>query len=55
MVHPYEGMPADMVAYPGFLADPDRAAIDERLARASGDDLASIIYTSGTTGAPKGS
>ncbi|MBK9158679.1 MAG: hypothetical protein IPM11_11320 [Micropruina sp.] len=28
------------------------APVDERLAQASGDDLASIIYTSGTTGVP---
>lgn len=30
------------------------AAVEQRMAEASGDDLASIIYTSGTTGAPKG-
>jgi long-chain acyl-CoA synthetase len=28
--------------------------LEERLARASGDDIATIIYTSGTTGDPKG-
>lgn len=31
-----------------------KAPVGERLAQASGDDLASIIYTSGTTGVPKG-
>lgn len=30
------------------------AAVDDRLAAASADDLATIIYTSGTTGEPKG-
>ena len=30
------------------------AVIDERLRRASMDDLATLIYTSGTTGEPKG-
>jgi long-chain acyl-CoA synthetase len=32
---------------------PDRA-VDERIARISHDDLATLIYTSGTTGRPKG-
>lgn len=35
-------------------APADTAAVDERLAAASADDLATIIYTSGTTGEPKG-
>ena len=30
------------------------AELDERLQRASTDDLATLIYTSGTTGEPKG-
>ncbi|HHU38720.1 MAG TPA: long-chain fatty acid--CoA ligase [Propionibacterium sp.] len=30
------------------------ASVQQRLAEASGDDLASIIYTSGTTGEPRG-
>ncbi|HEY6869057.1 MAG TPA: AMP-binding protein, partial [Novosphingobium sp.] len=30
------------------------AALDERIARASGDDIVDIIFTSGTTGKPKG-
>lgn len=54
VVHPYEGMPDDVVSYTDFMAEPDLAAIDARLAEADGDDLASIIYTSGTTGNPKG-
>lgn len=41
---------ADEVA----AAPPDGGAVDAALARASGDDLATIIYTSGTTGPPKG-
>lgn len=51
---PWEGMPDDLVAFDDFLSTPDHAAIDARLAEASGDDLISIIYTSGTTGDPKG-
>lgn len=54
IVHPYEGMPENLVAYEDFLADPDEEAIEARFAEASGEDLASIIYTSGTTGDPKG-
>lgn len=54
IVHPYEGLPDDLVSYEDFLKAPDEAAIADRLSRADGDDLASIIYTSGTTGAPKG-
>ncbi len=53
VVHPYENMPDGLVGYQDFMGVPD-AATSERLARADGDDLASIIYTSGTTGAPKG-
>ncbi|AQP48685.1 long-chain fatty acid--CoA ligase [Tessaracoccus aquimaris] len=54
IVHPYQGMGDKVVSYTDFMADPDLAALDARLAEASGDDLASIIYTSGTTGNPKG-
>ena len=43
---------ADLLARP---AGPDAAArLDQRLAQASADELASIIYTSGTTGVPRG-
>lgn len=34
--------------------DTDTARVDERLAGAHADELASLIYTSGTTGEPKG-
>lgn len=51
---PWEGMPAQIVAYDDFRATPDAAALEERLAGASPADLTSIIYTSGTTGDPKG-
>lgn len=37
-----------------LAAGGDTAAVDDRLAAASADDLATIIYTSGTTGVPKG-
>jgi long-chain acyl-CoA synthetase len=35
-------------------APSDTSAVDERIAAANPDDLATIIYTSGTTGEPKG-
>lgn len=50
----YPDMPDGVVALSDFLVTPDETALAERLAEASGTDLASIIYTSGTTGAPKG-
>ncbi|MFT3888155.1 MAG: long-chain fatty acid--CoA ligase [Arachnia sp.] len=53
VVKPWAGMPERLEPYEGFLAHPTDA-VEERLASASGDDLASIIYTSGTTGDPKG-
>ncbi|MDO5677154.1 MAG: long-chain fatty acid--CoA ligase [Propionibacteriaceae bacterium] len=53
ILKPYAGMPAEIVSYRDFLAEPT-PAVEERFAEASGDDLASIIYTSGTTGNPKG-
>ncbi|HRA75178.1 MAG TPA: long-chain fatty acid--CoA ligase [Propionicimonas sp.] len=37
-----------------IAAGGDVTAVDERLAAASADDLATIVYTSGTTGEPKG-
>ncbi|HRA06880.1 MAG TPA: long-chain fatty acid--CoA ligase [Propionicimonas sp.] len=40
---------AELAAAPKSLA-----RVDERLGRASAEDLATIIYTSGTTGEPKG-
>ncbi len=54
IVHPYADMPARLISYADFLAEPDDDALTARLADASGADLASIIYTSGTTGNPKG-
>ncbi len=54
VLHPYDGMPNNVVAYDDFRATPDSAALDARLAEARPQDLASIIYTSGTTGDPKG-
>ena len=54
VVHAYEDMPESLISYEDFLSEPDQGAIDDRLSRATGDDLASIIYTSGTTGDPKG-
>ena len=36
------------------LAESDRSAFEDELAKVAGDDLATIIYTSGTTGEPKG-
>ena len=46
------------VYFKGFLEEGRKAGgdavIDERLRRASMDDLATLIYTSGTTGEPKG-
>ena len=53
ILKPYDGMPQQVRPYSDFLAEPT-AAVEERYAGASGDDLASIIYTSGTTGNPKG-
>jgi long-chain acyl-CoA synthetase len=52
-------VPVDDPAVTATLADElaaggDSAAVDERLAAASADDLATIVYTSGTTGEPKG-
>lgn len=35
-------------------APSDHSAVDQRVEKASADDLATIIYTSGTTGEPKG-
>lgn len=37
-----------------LAAGGDTAAVDDRLATAAADELATIIYTSGTTGEPKG-
>ncbi len=54
VLQPWESMPADLIGYDAFRSKPDAAAIDARLADASGEDLISIIYTSGTTGEPKG-
>jgi len=49
---------ANAVYFNDFLEEGRRAGgdagIDERLGRASLDDLATLIYTSGTTGEPKG-
>jgi long-chain acyl-CoA synthetase len=49
---------ANAVYFKDFLEEGRRAGgdaeIDERLKRASMDDLATLIYTSGTTGEPKG-
>jgi long-chain acyl-CoA synthetase len=49
---------ANAVHFKDFLEEGRRAGgdaeIDERLKRASLDDLATLIYTSGTTGEPKG-
>ncbi len=42
----------DVLAEP--LPEGSEAGVRDRLAAASGDDLASIIYTSGTTGEPRG-
>ncbi|MCG6567522.1 long-chain fatty acid--CoA ligase [Tessaracoccus sp. ZS01] len=53
ITQPYDGMPAQIVSYADFLAEPT-PEVEERFAGADGDDLASIIYTSGTTGNPKG-
>lgn len=54
VLDPWDGMPEDLITYDEFRSTPDHAAIDARLADATGDDLISIIYTSGTTGEPKG-
>ena len=54
IVKPFDAMPEGVITFDDFLAEPDRAALEERFADASGDDLASIVYTSGTTGNPKG-
>ena len=43
------GLSEELAAAPS-----DFTAVDERLAAARADDLATIIYTSGTTGEPKG-
>lgn len=51
ILNPYDQMPAELTSYADFGAAMD---LTDRLAGASGDELASIIYTSGTTGAPKG-
>lgn len=53
------GGPADdrVMTYGALLDLPQRAddaALDERIAAGSGEDLADIIFTSGTTGKPKG-
>ncbi|MEE8867896.1 MAG: long-chain fatty acid--CoA ligase [Acidipropionibacterium acidipropionici] len=47
---------ADLVSAPCEAGETERldALVDERMAQAAGDDVASLIYTSGTTGAPKG-
>lgn len=47
----------EIVAWNSFMAQADRiddAALDERIASVSPDDMADIIFTSGTTGQPKG-
>ncbi len=54
ILHPYPGMPDEVIAYDDLRAPADEAALTARLEEASGEDLASIIYTSGTTGEPKG-
>ena len=48
---------ADAAPWPGFLAGAGRvsaAAVDERIAAVSADDVGDVIFTSGTTGRPKG-
>ncbi len=54
VINPYDGMPDRLEAYEEFLTEPRNGEVDQRLAEATGEDLASIIYTSGTTGEPKG-
>ncbi len=49
----YEGRPDDVLRYEDLFAEPT-AAVDERVASASDDDLSALVYTSGTTGSPKG-
>jgi long-subunit acyl-CoA synthetase (AMP-forming) len=51
-----EGAAAGALGWSEFLAlaaDVPESAIDERLERLAGGDLATLIYTSGTTGPPK--
>lgn len=43
---------ADVLAAPA--SDGSEGEVSQRLADASGDDIASIVYTSGTTGDPRG-
>lgn len=50
-----DGPDADATLAEELAAAPqDHSRVDDRLAAAAADDLATIIYTSGTTGEPKG-